>query len=76
MIEKIKHVTGVIVKMVQKIVITVSLVLLYFIGLGLTLPLALLFHRKLMGFGHTNDESFWQDAEGYESELEAYRRES
>lgn len=70
MIDKIKQITTVLIRVAQKTVLTVSLTLLYFLGLGLTRMLLPLFYKK------RDTNLFWHKAQGYETTLENSARQS
>lgn len=71
-----KEITGKLFRSVQKILITVSLTLVYIFGLGLTLVLALLFNRKIIFSGRKAKNSSWRKAQGYQPDLKDCFRQS
>lgn len=64
------------VVIVQKILITILLFLVYLIGFGITSLFAILFNRKLFGVLSQRKNSFWKKAEGYENDMDASTRPS
>jgi len=68
--------TGRLFRAVQKILLAVFLVIIYFFGFGLTLALAVLFNPKIIFAGRKNKESSWVRAEGYQPDLEDCLRQS
>ena len=64
------------IKIVQKIVITVSLVIVYIFGIGITLIFIIIFNRRLLGITEGKRDTFWRDAEGYNSDISECLRES
>jgi cytochrome c biogenesis protein CcdA len=65
-----------LVRIIQKVLITVFLFLIYFLGLGLTLIFIYLFSRKLIYSEARNRNSSWLETEGYVSDLEECFRQS
>jgi len=63
------------VQFVQKVALNVLLAGLYLLGFGATKALAMVVRRKLLRPAGT-DDSCWQPAEGYESDLEAAKEQS
>jgi len=56
------------IMVVQKIIITSSLIVIYFAGFGITLIFVLLFKRKVIT-GEPRNGSVWIEAEGYEPDI-------
>ena len=54
---------------VQEILITIFLVLIYFIGFGLTLVFVLLFNKRIIFAKREKLDTFWLEADGYEPDL-------
>ena len=71
-----KKILATIVKMIQRILITVFLIILYFFGFGITLFFLVLFKRKLIYSSIKNIDSSWLKAEGYDQGLEESLRQS
>lgn len=60
---------------IQKILLTVFLVLIYFLGLGSTLIFLILFKRGVIRDGSDAKDSSWSQAEGYAPDLsEGFRQ--
>jgi len=72
----LKKILAKLVRVIQKILITVSLILIYFLGFGLTLFFVALFNRKLIYNNFKIKDSSWLDAEGYGPDLEESLRQS
>jgi len=72
----LKKILAKLVRVIQKILITVSLILIYFLGFGLTLFFVALFNRKLIYNNFKIKDSSWLDAEGYGTDLEESLRQS
>ena len=70
-----KKVVQPVVRVIQKILITVLLIVIYFIGFGITYLCALIFKRDLLFDVRTGD-SFWRKAKGYEPDMEDCLRQS
>ena len=54
------------IRIIQKILITFSLTVVYFLGLGITLIFIALFNRKIITSSSKDDDTFWVGAEGYQ----------
>ena len=65
-----------IVGVIQKFLVTIFLVINYYIGFGITYIFALIFNRKLLWVKKTNENTFWLEAEGYEPNIENFKRQS
>jgi len=74
--ERFKAVVSVIVRVIQKILITVLLFLLYFFGFGLTWLIMLIFRKATLLSLKTKKDSFWKEAQGYQVTMEESGRES
>ena len=73
MIEKI--IQG-FIRTVQRILIFVSLTLIYFFGFAITLFFMMIFNRKVLA-GYSKDEhTFWIEARGYEANTNDSLRQS
>ena len=57
------------IKTIQKILITVLLTFVYFIGFGVTLILVIIFNRKILGKKYKDRDTFWKEAEGYQDDM-------
>ncbi len=64
------------VSIVQKILITLLLFLVYFLGFGFTLILSFLFNRKDAFGGLKSQDSSWLKAEGYKADFDNSFRQS
>lgn len=75
--KKLRRALEIFIMAVQKIVITLLLGLLYIIGFGLTAFFALIFNRKILRDAKPKgSDSYWEDAEHYEEDLEQCTRQS
>lgn len=54
----------------------ISLILVYFLGFGITLLLMLVFNRKALADYNVNNDTFWVKAEGYEPDIGDSSRQS
>jgi len=50
----------------QKVIVTVSLILIYFLFLGMTLIFVIIFKLKILRNQYNKKESFWLEAKDYE----------
>lgn len=65
-----------LVRVMQKILITVLLFFVYIFGFGLTFIWAVIFKRELLGHRIKMSSSFWKKADGYEAHFEDAMRQS
>lgn len=75
MVEKVKIFQWKFVRLVQRILIAISLFLIYFFGFGLTKVFAVIFNRRLLGKSKKAD-TFWLEAKGYLISIKDALRES
>ncbi|MFA4989392.1 MAG: hypothetical protein WC576_01320 [Candidatus Omnitrophota bacterium] len=61
---------------IQKILLTIFLVLIYIFGFGFTFVLTVLFNRKTIFSSRKNRDSSWLKAQGYQPDLEDCFRQS
>lgn len=64
------------IRIIQKILITISLTLVYFLGLGITLIFIAIFNRKIITSPSKDDYTSWVGAEGYQPDIEDSFRQS
>ena len=76
MLARIKIIIGVLIRLIQKTVVTVSLFLLYIFGFGITVLLMVLFNRDALIRRADRQDTFWDKATGYEEDMEASLRQS
>lgn len=55
-----------IIRMAQRVVMAISLFLVYFVAMGATWVLAWAFARRLVRRSRTGLDSYWEPAEGYD----------
>jgi len=72
----IKKFVQTFIKTVQKILITISLLLIYIIGIGVTAFCAMLFNRRIPNQRHKEKNTFWIEAKGYECDIDDCMRQS
>lgn len=65
-----------VIRFVQRVVMAVSLFIGYYVVIGFTFVLALLFQRKLSRWPRVGRESYWEPASGYEADPERAVRQS
>ena len=63
-------------RIIQKILITTSLFVLYIVGFGITLFFVTIFNRRLLRIKRKEAGTFWQKAEGYEADIQEFIRQS
>jgi len=76
MLATLRKIFGVIIGAVQKVVLAVSLFLVYFAGIGITWVPVMLFGRGTLRRTPPDQDSFWVNAEGYEPDMESARRQT
>jgi len=72
----LKKIIEKIIWIIQVIVITISLLLIYFVGFGVTLVFILLFNRKIFNIASSNRDTFWIEADGYDLDMNDGLRQS
>ena len=60
----------------QWVVVNISLVIVYYLGVGLTLLLARVLTPRILGRTRPGQASYWEDAEGYTADRELALRQS
>lgn len=73
---RIKIVIWSIVRLIQKLLVTIFLFLIYVFGFGLTAIFTLVFNRRLLRKGSKNEDTFWNQAKDYEGNMEDSLRQS
>ena len=76
MLKHIKRLLRVVIMVVQKILVTIFLVILYIVGLGATLFFVFIFKRSLLFKNYKNDRTFWKEASGYEPDSDGSLRQA
>jgi len=76
MLTRIKKIIQLVVRLVQKILVTTFLFILYFLGFGLTLIALFIFKRDFLIKNYKQNESFWKEAADYESEANGSLRQA
>jgi hypothetical protein len=72
----IKKILEKLVRLIQKILLTVFLSLIYFLGFAATVFFVVLFNRKLIYGSLKAKNSSWREAEGYDLSLQESLRQS
>ena len=76
MLKMLKKAVNVIVVLIQKVLITVSLVCIYFFGFGITFLFCLIFKRRVICGALRDNSTFWNQADDYESGMNEAVRQS
>lgn len=63
-----KKITRRLITLIQKILLNVSLFLVYYLFFGITVGIAFLFNRRLLKPGKKREVSAWLAATGYEND--------
>ncbi len=66
MFKHIKKITKIIISKVQKVILAISLFILYMVGFGATLFFLIIFNRKALVKEYESGNSYWHKACGYE----------
>lgn len=74
--KNLKKAVNAIVIFIQKVLITVSLFLLYFFGFGALYFFCLIFKREAIRGTLKDKATFWETAEDYESDMDEALRQS
>ena len=74
--QKIKGITLFVVGKIQKVLITIFLIVTYFIVFGVSLIFIAIFNRKLLWPKIKKTKTFWIDAKGYSPKIKDCLRQS
>jgi hypothetical protein len=72
----IKRIIQNFIRIIQKILVTLSLPIVYFLGFGITLIFMMVFNRKVLTSNSKDDNTFWVKATEYEANIEDSMRQS
>lgn len=75
-IKKIKEKIRLLIRTIQKISTVICLIVVYIVGFGMTLVIAMIFNRRLLRRKKATESSFWNKAEGYEFDVNESMRQS
>ena len=70
MLRRLGKIIQIAVKLIQKILLNLSLVILYIFGLGLTRLCLLIFHRSILIKSCKNNDTLWEEATGYQPDAD------
>ena len=70
MLTFLKKIRDLYIKTIQKVLVTVALTLIYFIGMGITWLYAIIFKRSLIFAAPKETKSYWEDASDYNVTLD------
>lgn len=56
-------------RIISTIILNCLLLIIYIFGLGLTFILALIFNRKILKSPSENSDTYWEEAQRYEDDL-------
>jgi hypothetical protein len=76
MLAGIKIIIQALIRLIQKIIVTISLFLLYVFGFGITAVFMMFFNRETLIRHPDKEDTFWSKAAGYEEDIEASFRQS
>ncbi len=74
--EVYKKIIEPIVRRIQKVIAIILLTVLYFVGLGITWMFAWIFNRKMVKRDISTKDTYWEEAVGYEPDMENSFRQS
>lgn len=72
----IKKIIQNFIRIIQKILITISLIIVYIVGFGVTLIFAMVFNRRLLGEECKEKSTFWIKAKWYGADINDSVRQS
>ena len=72
----IKKIVQKYIRIIQNILITIALFFVYIVGFGITLIFVIIFDRKLLGVEKIEKDTFWKNAEGYQTDIKDCMRQS
>ena len=75
-LSRLRKLLDIYIRSVQKVLIFIFLVLTYFLAMGLTYVMALVFKREMFRDGRQDHSTYWTDAEDYETEMDDCLRQS
>jgi hypothetical protein len=67
---RLRALTLVVIRVVQRVVMAVSLFFVYFLGIGASRLLAMVFQPRLTRWDPPDQDSYWIEAEGYDPDPE------
>lgn len=70
MFARVKIIIWNFVRLVQKILVTVFLFLIYVFGFGMTVIFLLFFNQRILGKISKDQDTFWGEVQGYEINME------
>jgi len=72
----IKKIIQNFIRIIQKILITIFLFIVYIIGIGVTLIFVMIFNRRLLGKTFKAKNTFWNEAKEYGADINSSMRQS
>ena len=72
----LKNILGVIIRSIQKILMSILLTILYIFGFGITLMFLLIFNRKFLRRKSLKEDTWWENAVGYGMDPQSIVRQS
>ena len=76
MLATLRRIFKAVITAAQRVVMSVALFLVYFVGVGLTWLVVMLFNRKALRRTPADAPSFWVDAQGYDVDQQSGRRQT
>jgi hypothetical protein len=76
MFTRIKIIIQIFIRLIQKTIVTISLFLIYIFGFGVTVIFIMLFSRDILIIRSDKKDTFWAQAEDYETDIEGSLRQS
>lgn len=76
MFARIKIIIWNFIRLIQEILVTILLFLIYVFGFGLTAIFTLVFNRHLLRKGSKNEDTFWNEVKDHEANMEDSLRQS
>ena len=76
MLRRLGKIIQVVVRLIQKILLSVSLIILYILGLGLTRLYLSVFNRNILVKRYKKNDTFWKEAAGYQPDADDVLRQA
>ena len=64
------------IRIMQKVLITISLITVYIVGIGVTFVFAVIFKRQILKEKYRAKNTFWNEAKDYEADFNSSLRQS
>ncbi len=72
----IKKIIQKFIKIIQKILITIFLIIIYIVGIGITAIFVMIFNRRILRKEYKGKNTFWNEAKEYGADINISMRQS